>query len=96
MARSSPGPLRTLGERTAENLNRLDAPGFATAAMNFAIEPDPAGGSELTTETRVYATDSGAARRFAAYWRVIYPGSALIRYRWLRAIGQRAEGSRGG
>ena len=25
-------------------------------------------------------------RRFAGYWRVIYPGSALIRRMWLRAI----------
>jgi hypothetical protein len=80
------------GDRTPESFIRLDAPGFAKATMNFAIEPDPAGGSEVTTETRVYATDPGAARRFAAYWRVIYPGSSLIRYMWLRAIGQRAEG----
>ena len=86
------GPVRALrGERTAENFIRLDVPGFAKAAMNFAIEPDRVGGSELTTETRVYATDSGAARRFAAYWRVIYPGSSLIRYMWLRAIGRKAE-----
>jgi len=25
------------------------------------------------------------------YWRVIYPGSALIRRMWLRAIKKRAE-----
>jgi len=31
-------------------------------------------------------------RRFAAYWRLIYPGSALIRRSWLRAIRQRATG----
>ena len=86
------GPVRTLrGERTPENFIRLDAPGFAKATMNFAIEPDPAGGSDVTTETRVYATDPRTARRFAAYWRVIYPGSSLIRYMWLRAIGHSAE-----
>jgi hypothetical protein len=91
------GPVRTLrGERTAENFISLAAPGFAKAAMSFAIEPDKAGGSTVTTETRVYATDSGAARRFAAYWRVIYPGSSLIRYMWLRAIGNNAEGRSGG
>jgi hypothetical protein len=28
---------------------------------------------------------------FGAYWRVIYPGSSLIRYMWLRAIKKRAE-----
>jgi len=30
-------------------------------------------------------------QRFQLYWRVIYPGSALIRRMWLRAIKQRAE-----
>ncbi len=45
----------------------------------------------VTAETRVYATDASARRRFARYWRVIYPGSALIRRRWLRAMKRRAE-----
>jgi hypothetical protein len=45
----------------------------------------------VTTETRIYATDASAGRRFAPYWRVIYPGSALIRRMWLRAIAHRAE-----
>jgi hypothetical protein len=79
------------GARTSENFIRLDAPGFAKATMNFLVEPNPAGGTDVETETRVYGTDAGATRRFAAYWRVIYPGSALIRVMWLRAIRQRAE-----
>ena len=61
--------------------------------MNFRIEPDGKGGSRLSTETRVFATDAASRRRFAAYWRVIYPGSALIRRMWLRAVRLRAEGS---
>ena len=65
--------------------------GFATAVMNFHIVPDGEEASTITTETRVYATDAATRRRFAMYWRVIYPGSALIRRMWLRAIGQRAE-----
>jgi len=59
--------------------------------MNFLVEPDGRGGSLLSTETRVFATDAVARRRFAVYWRVIYPGSALIRRMWLRAIRLRAE-----
>ena len=42
-------------------------------------------------ETRVHATDAPTKRKFAAYWRTIYPGSALIRVMWLRAIRRRAE-----
>ena len=72
----------------------LTGAGFATAVMNFRIVPDGAGASRLSTETRVFATDAASARRFAVYWRIIYPGSALIRRMWLRAIARRAE-SRG-
>lgn len=74
----------------AEGFAGYNAPGIAKAAMNFTVEPDGRGGSNLRTETRVFATDAGATRAFARYWRLIYPGSALIRYEWLRAIARRA------
>lgn len=67
-------------------------PGYALAAMNFRIEYGGPGWSRLTTETRVRATDAWSRKRFAAYWRLIYPGSAFIRVQWLRAIRRRAEG----
>jgi hypothetical protein len=47
----------------------------------------------VTTETRVFATDAAARRSFGLYWAFIYPGSALIRHGWLRAIKLRAEAS---
>ena len=62
-----------------------------TATINFQIAPNGDGSSQLTTETRVFAIDPPATRAFAAYWRLIYPGSALIRIMWLRAIRLRAE-----
>ncbi len=64
--------------------------GFALAAMNFVVTPDGANASIVSTETRVFASSPSARRRFAAYWRVIYPGSAIIRRMWLRAIERRA------
>jgi hypothetical protein len=64
-------------------------PGFALATMNFLVTPDGRG-SIVSTETRVFANSPPARRRFAAYWRVIYPGSAIIRRMWLRAIARRA------
>jgi hypothetical protein len=79
---------------TAKGFKSLHEPGFALAAMNFFIEEDGPGASLLTTETRVYATDASSRRRFAVYWRVIYPGSALIRRMWLRAVKQRAEANK--
>lgn len=66
-------------------------PGFVIAVMNFVVRPDGAGRSFVTTETRVFASSDRARRGFAVYWRVIYPGSALIRRMWLRAIRIRAE-----
>jgi hypothetical protein len=60
--------------------------------MNFVVTPDGPNGSIVTTETRVFASSASACRRFAVYWRVIYPGSAIIRRMWLRAIERRARG----
>jgi len=84
-------PGTRITSRDAEAFKALTQPGFAKATMNFLIEPMGSGRSLITTETRVFATDASSRRRFAAYWRVIYPGSALIRRMWLRAIKLRAE-----
>lgn len=69
----------------------LSDPGFCKAAMNFRILPESGGVVRLTTETRILALGPAAERRFAAYWRVVYPGSALIRRSWLEAIRRRSE-----
>jgi len=63
----------------------------AKAAMSFVVEEDASGGSLVRTETRVFATDDAARRRFSPYWRAIHPGSAILRLTWLRAIKRRAE-----
>ncbi len=70
----------------------LRLPGFALAAMNFEVTGDGPNACLVRTETRVFATDAATVTRFNRYWRVIYPGSSLIRYSWLRAIQKRAEG----
>ncbi len=58
----------------------------ALAVMNFRID-----GTRLTTETRVFAQTDKARRAFAIYWRLIRPGSGIIRVSWLEAIKRRAE-----
>jgi len=65
-------------------------PGFAKAVFNFHAR-EVAGGTVLTTETRIQGTDERARRTFLRYWRVVMPGSAAIRRAWLRAIRKRAE-----
>jgi len=59
----------------------------ALAVMNFRVED----GGRVTTETRVFASTDDARRKFALYWRVICPGSGIIRRSWLEAIKGRAE-----
>jgi hypothetical protein len=59
--------------------------GYSVATLNFVLTPD-GDGTIVTTETRVFSKGPTARRRFARYWRVIYPGSSLIRHMWLRAI----------
>jgi hypothetical protein len=77
--------------RTPDEFRTVSALGFAVAAMNFRIESQPGGGSLLTTDTRVFATDPSTRRRFARYWSLIYPGSALIRRQWLAAVEKQAR-----
>ncbi|MBI1741994.1 hypothetical protein HYR54_02885 [Candidatus Acetothermia bacterium] len=82
-----PGPRAPL---TPQVFQKPLPAGFALATMNFLVTADGSGGSIVSTETRVFANSPSARRRFAAYWRVIYPGSAIIRRMWLRAIQRRA------
>ena len=76
-----------------DNFGKPLPAGFAIAAMNFLVTPNASGGSTVSTETRVFANSDEARRGFARYWRVIYPGSTLIRRMWLRAIKRRATGA---
>jgi hypothetical protein len=78
------------GVLTPETFKSRLAPGFVLAAMNFLVTPDGPSASLVSTETRVFANSSYSRRRFAGYWRTIYPGSALIRLMWLRAVRRRA------
>jgi len=67
-------------------------PHAVMATMNFLVTPE-GNGTLLSTETRVYANTDSARRSFAVYWRIIRPGSDIIRRMWLRAIKERAERS---
>ena len=68
-------------------------PDHALATMNFIVTADGPDSSIVSTETRVFANSPEVRKRFARYWRSIYPGSALIRRMWLRAIDRRATAS---
>jgi hypothetical protein len=81
-------PRRTF---TGADFMALTQPGFGKATMNFRIDDLGNGTTRIDTETRVWATDRVALKRFTPYWRTIFPGSAILRATWLRAIKTRAE-----
>jgi hypothetical protein len=65
--------------------------GYARAAWNFTVQPLDGGRTRLRTETRVRCADAVSARRFRAYWRLVAPGSGLIRWAILRQVRRHAE-----
>jgi hypothetical protein len=80
--------------KDASEFLSFDQPGYAKAAINFLLQNSTRNDSmSVSTETRISVADPIARKKFARYWRVIYPGSALIRRTWLRAIQRRAERS---
>jgi hypothetical protein len=83
-------PTGGLRRVRASEFRDFAEPGFAKAAFNFRAQRRGER-TVLTTETRILATDDGARRSFGRYWRIVHPGSAVIRLAWLRAIRRRAE-----
>lgn len=66
-------------------------PGTAKAAISFRVDPDGPERCRVVTETRVLCADADARRSFRRYWRLVRPGSALIRRAALARIKRDAE-----
>jgi hypothetical protein len=64
--------------------------GVAQAGWNFEITETPKG-AELATETRVRCADPETSRRFRRYWRLVAPGSGLIRHAILSQVRRESE-----
>ena len=69
----------------------FDTPGYVKVAFNIRVEPYGSGRALITTETRTAATDSTSLHRFARYWMLVGPFSALIRRLMLRIVKSDAE-----
>jgi hypothetical protein len=88
---AAPREARGSGHLEPDLFRKTLRPGVVLATMNFVVTPAANGGSSVSTETRVYANSRSGLRQFGIYWRLIHPGSDIIRRMWLRAIAQRAE-----
>jgi hypothetical protein len=84
----------TGGERPpqldADGLREFAEPGWVRIGMEFRLTP-AVGGTHLSSETRVAATDPATLKRFNRYWIVVGPGSSAIRWEVLTAVELRAE-----
>ena len=81
---------RAAGRKPAE-FAAFDTPGYVKVAFNIRVESYGSGRALITTETRTAATDPASLRRFARYWLLAGPFSALIRRRTLRIVKSDAE-----
>lgn len=77
--------------RTLQEYADYREPGAVKMAYDFSVEDAGGGWSTLSTETRVLATDDATRRGMGRYWRLIVPGSGLLRLQWLDGIKNRAE-----
>ena len=75
---------------TPEQFLAFTAPGGLRVAFNLRVVDEDNGVVRVSTETRSLANDDDARRVFARYWRIIYPGSSIIRRVWPDAIIARA------
>jgi hypothetical protein len=67
------------------------AKGDALAAWSFRVEPAPDNHTRLTTETRIKTADVDTLLTFKRYWRLVHPGSAMIRRSMLATIAREAS-----
>ncbi len=78
----------------ADGVREWSEPGWVKVGMEFRLTP-ALGGTRLSCETRVVATDAGTRRRFGLYWLAVRPGSSAIRWELLTAVATRAEARAG-
>lgn len=74
-----------------EEFIKFNQSGYVKIATNLyftALEDDT---SVISTETRNYGITQTDCRLFNYYWRIIYPGSAIIREAWLNRVKKISE-----
>ncbi|MDD4822010.1 MAG: hypothetical protein PHI48_05565 [Bacteroidales bacterium] len=74
-----------------EEFTSFDTPGYVKVAVNFRFISTDTNETILTTETRNKGITARDNRVFGYYWKIIYPGSAIIRRVWLDTIKKKAQ-----
>lgn len=76
---------------TAKEFRAFREPGYVKVAVNFLFRSLDDGRTLVSTETRNLPITRKDSRIFGRYWRIIYPGSAIIRRLWLNTLARKAE-----
>jgi len=76
---------------TLEQFTLFNQPGYVKVAVNFRFITNDNNETILSTETRNCGITPKDNRVFGFYWRIIYPGSAIIRRVWLDTIRKNAQ-----
>jgi hypothetical protein len=88
------GNARAIRRPEVNNLPEFAAyrqEGAVKVAFNLNVQDAGDGWSTISTETRILALDDFSRRIMGCYWRLIVPGSGLLRRQWLEGIKKRAE-----
>lgn len=80
--------------QTMQEFTNYRGQGGVKMAFNLKVQDAGGGWSTISTETRVLALDEATRQGMGRYWRLIVPGSGLLRLQWLDGIRKRAETSR--
>lgn len=78
----------------AAGVREFAEPGWVRIGIEFRLTP-AVGGTHLSSETRVAATDPATRKRSDRYWFVVGPGSSAIRWEVLTAVAVKAEARAG-
>jgi hypothetical protein len=84
------GPSRPEVRTLQEFVDFREQGGFKLA-YDFTVEDAGGGWSRVSTETRMVGLGADTRRGMGRYWRLIVPGSGLLRREWLEGIKKRAE-----
>jgi hypothetical protein len=87
VASNTPKPVLS----SAAAFASFERSGWVKVAFNLKVDDSGNGWTTLSTETRLHGLDAGSRRGMAVYWRLIYPGSGMLRTMWLQAARTRAE-----
>lgn len=84
-------PNVTFRSIAPESFAAFDEPDYVKIAWTLRADPVGNEASIFRTETRAYATDLQARRKFRRYWSLLSPGIILIRWLSLRPVKTEAE-----